>query len=247
MKDNMTKAELEVQEKDGVVTEKVEMKIPYSQDPYEERPELYVMDEEDIQKEKEFFDNFKKNKYHQDTSRISNIYGYDKNLKTKKQIKAIWDKFKEEELADFTSANSYLSVKEIIDVGIDKFIYTMGITKPKHVASWKNHVVNIKVCGNCKDEFIPMMIQQNGGLCKRCAKEFSFEALQYFWAKESEKERDVDSQLYGGPNVMINVLTLFVNDDRFRNLFKKDSDFVNDLLKEKNKNEVIDIEVLEDE
>lgn len=222
--------------KEDIVTEKVELTKPYSEDVYEMKPELFLLGSKTMEElEEEYFNKHKELDYTNDKGRIRNVYGTTGKTMNAKRLKKTWEAFKETELDEFINLNDLITVQDIFDVGIDKFIYSLGVDSPKNVRSWRTHVVRLGVCPECKNEFVPMMIQTNGGVCIKCATKFSFDALRQFIKNETQvrlKKEDYSVEKDSPENVLMQVMIMFQKSPLFRSMFKKDTPFVEDLLKE---------------
>lgn len=136
------------------------------------------------------------------------------------QIKRIWDRFIREQYRDFLRAHTNLKMKQILEIGIDKFVYVMGWRKSSDAGSWRDNRLRIGVCCHCKDQFIPMMIQYNHGLCSNCRPEYSSEAIRKFVLKQfiaSDRYKDAQRDL------LMDFYIMFYHDDNFRKFFLKGS------------------------
>ena len=137
-------------------------------------------------------------------------------------IKNIWNSFMRSEYRDFLKAHVNLTMENILDVGIDKFIYTMGWSKPAEAKTWRNNVIRVGVCCHCQDQFIPMIIQNNQGLCVNCRPLYSVTAMRnYVLGILNESDRYYKAHR----DALMDFYILFYNDQSFRNLFMKGSKF----------------------
>lgn len=136
------------------------------------------------------------------------------------QIKNTWERFMEREYRAFLNAHLNLTLEDIIKVGIDKFVYVMGWKRPSDVSSWHNNRVRVGTCCHCKDQFIPMMLQHNHGLCANCRPAYSPKAIHNFavyQVKNSQRYQEASQDL------LMDFYIMFYMDEKFRNLFLKDS------------------------
>lgn len=145
---------------------------------------------------------------------------------SKSSIKRIWGKFIKEERLDFFAVHTNLTEYDVARVGADKFIYTIGWTKPAHIHNWRKHKVRIGICCHCDDQFVPMMLQTNHGLCNHCRPLYSSKAMQQFVLKElNGSERYFKAHR----DMLMDFFIMFYNDPSLRVLFLKDSEFAKNL------------------
>lgn len=137
------------------------------------------------------------------------------------QVKNIWERFMKGEYRPFLNAHLNLTLADIIKVGIDKFIYVMGWKRPSDVPSWHNNRVRVGVCCHCHDQFIPMMLQYNHGLCANCRPEYSISAIRKFAIHQLNT-----SQRYheATQDLLMDFYIIFYMDEKFRKLFLKGSE-----------------------
>lgn len=160
-------------------------------------------------------------------ARYGGIYQKDKGKRlSKSAMQRIWNKFVKEERMDFFKAHTLFTVYDIAAIGIDKFIYTMGWTKPSHVRTWRNNKIRVGLCGDCKQHFIPMLLQSNHGLCHTCRPQYSVKAMKNFILREL---RTTERYYKAHRDCLMDFYIMFYNDGNFRKLFKKDCDFAQEL------------------
>lgn len=136
------------------------------------------------------------------------------------QIKNIWERFMKTEYRGFLNAHLNLTLEDIMKVGIDKFVYVMGWTKPNDVPSWHNNRLRVGICCHCRDQFIPMILQQNQGLCVNCRSFYSLKAIRNFNIHQlnvSGRYQEASSDL------LMDFYIMFYMDEKFRKLFLKGS------------------------
>jgi hypothetical protein len=167
--------------------------------------------EEVIQKAKEMF-----------RERYAGIVAKDEGIRlSPAQVRNIWEKFMRDEYRGFLRSHVNITLKDILDIGVDKFIYTLGWNKPSQVVSWHNNRVRIGICCHCKDQFIPMMLQYNHGLCRNCRPTYSHKAIRHFILHQlnvSERYNGADKDM------MMDFYIMFYHDDKFRSFFIKNSE-----------------------
>lgn len=132
------------------------------------------------------------------------------------QVRNIWKKFMRFEYRDFLKAHTNLSLEEILFVGVDKFVYVLGFKKPSDVHKWRNNKVRVGVCCHCKDQFIPMMMQYNHGLCSNCKPIFSHAAIRNFIIHQLHES---DRYHEAHRDMLMDFYIMFYHNDSFRNLF----------------------------
>lgn len=137
----------------------------------------------------------------------------------------IWKKFMVEERRDYILRHNTLSMDDLVRIGIDKFIMTNGWKKPSDVSSWRNNVVRIGVCPDCKDQFVPLMFQTNHGLCKTCRVQYNTKAIRKFITNVLATN---DRYLNAMDDALMDFYIMFYSDDEFRHLFKKGDPFAED-------------------
>lgn len=154
--------------------------------------------------------------------RYAGMYGkLPEKALSKRQMAKIFNEFMQTERRDFLIKNEMVSVQDILDIGIDKFIMTLGWTKPSDVPSWRNNVVRIGICPECNEQFIPLIFQVNQGLCNNCRPDFSVPAIKRFiehTAAMNERYQEASSDL------LMDFYIMFYNDANFRALFRKGSE-----------------------
>lgn len=136
------------------------------------------------------------------------------------QIQKIWDKFIRNEYRPFLNAHLNLTMTQIVEIGIDKFVYVMGWRRPSDVATWRNNKLRVGACCHCKDQFIPMMLQHNHGLCSNCRHEYSSTAIRKFIIKQLNVAKRYEG---AQRDLLMDFYIMFYHDDAFRRLFKTGS------------------------
>lgn len=137
------------------------------------------------------------------------------------QIKNIWERFMKSEYRSFLDAHLNLTLEQIVKIGIDKFVYVMGWKRPSDVPSWHNNRVRVGACCHCDNQFIPMMLQHNHGLCVNCRPSYSIKAVRNFAIHQlntSERYHEASHDL------LMDFYIIFYMDKNFRKLFLKDSE-----------------------
>lgn len=159
--------------------------------------------------------------------RYAGTYAKDSGKRlSKASLKRIWNKFVREERIDFFKAHNTFQIEDIVMIGIDKFINTMGWTKPQHVKSWHNNRIRVGICCHCRDQFIPMIFQANHGLCNNCRPLYSVPAMQNFVKRElANSERYYKARR----DMLMDFYIMFYHDSDFRKLFLKDSEMAKEL------------------
>lgn len=142
------------------------------------------------------------------------------------QVKNIWERFMKGEYRDFLNAHLNLTLAEIIKIGIDKFIYVMGWKRPTEVTSWHNNRVRVGVCCHCHDQFIPMILQHNHGLCINCRQEYSISAIRKFAIRQLNTSKRYHE---ASQDLLMDFYIIFYNDEKFRKLFLKDSKYAKEM------------------
>lgn len=224
-----------------------ETRIPFSKLYYEDNPKLYIIDDKLQVKIDKFFEDYQAERWYLDEGRLNNLYGTDKYQLKPRKLRKTFNAFLESgELAEYLSATGNFTLEEAVDVGIDKFLASVGIKKHTKVDSWRTHNVKLDICPDCRNEFAPVMIRTNGGLCKKCVKKYSFEGLSAFVEEQMTIPRDEASLFVEPENIFLNVMILFYKDNKFRSMFLKDTEFINDLINRnkarKSRNKDVDVE-----
>jgi hypothetical protein len=132
------------------------------------------------------------------------------------KITRIWEKFISDEYRGFMNAHLNLTMTQIMNIGIDKFIYVMGWKRPTDVVTWHNNKLRIGVCCHCNDQFIPMMFQYNNGLCANCRPLYSHAAIRNFVIRQlnvSERYEEASRDL------LMDFYIMFYHDEKLRKLF----------------------------
>lgn len=137
------------------------------------------------------------------------------------QVKNIWERFMKGEYRSFLNAHLNLTLADIIKVGVDRFVYVMGWKRPSDVPSWHNNRVRVGVCCHCQDQFIPMMLQTNHGLCVNCRPKYSVTAIRKFAIHQlNTSERYYEAT----QDLLMDFYIIFYMDEKFRKLFLKGSE-----------------------
>lgn len=142
------------------------------------------------------------------------------------KIERIWDKFIKDEYRPFLNAHLNLTMKQIMEIGIDKFIYVMGWKRPTDVVTWRNNKLRVGACCHCKDQFIPMILQYNNGLCTSCRPLYSHKAIRNFIMKQlnvSERYQEASRDL------LMDFYIMFYHDERLRKLFLAGTETANEM------------------
>jgi hypothetical protein len=137
------------------------------------------------------------------------------------QIKRIWEKFMRDEYRAFLNAHTNMTMEQIIKIGIDKFVYALGWKRPSDVPVWHNNRLRVGICCHCQDQFIPMMLQYNFGLCGLCKPIYSSKAIQNFVLRQLGVSKRYDGAQH---DLLMDFFIMFYNDPIFRNLFLKGTD-----------------------
>lgn len=173
--------------------------------------------------ERAFFRNYNEDMTDEEMKlRYAGVYGTDRyEAIPKKQLERIWRKFIINERIDYITMNNTVSVDEIVSIGIDKFVKTNGWRRAGDVANWRANTVRVGKCPECNDQFIPMMMQTNHGLCDHCRPAFSVTAIKAFVEHTiSTNERYFRAH----QDALMDFYIMFYNDRTFRTLFRKGSD-----------------------
>lgn len=140
------------------------------------------------------------------------------------KIKRIWDNFMKYEYRSFLSSHINLKLSTILEIGIDKFIYTLGWRKPSDTATWRNNKVRLGTCCHCEDQFIPLMFQHNHGLCMNCRPNYSVTAIRnYILHTMNISKRYENSH----QDLLMDFYIMFYHDSNLRKLFLKDTESAN--------------------
>lgn len=140
----------------------------------------------------------------------------EKTLYTKKDLSILWDEFIQKERLGFLNKNQIVSMDDILNIGPDKFFYTLGFKKRSDVKSWRKNTVRIGKCCHCNNNFVPMLLSKNLGMCKNCRPKFSFESVQGFI---SEVVMNSDAYVKSNTKGLMDFCILFYNDKNLRALF----------------------------
>lgn len=140
---------------------------------------------------------------------------------TPKQLKKIWKRFMKEEYIPFLQAHTNLNISQIVDIGVDKFVYVLGWQDVTDVDSWRQNKIRIGVCCHCHDQFIPMMLQYNHGLCYNCKPHFSEKAIRKFMIRQLNIAPRYDQ---AQNDLLMDFYIIFYHDDKFRKMFLKDTE-----------------------
>jgi len=140
------------------------------------------------------------------------------------KIKRIWEHFMRHEFRSFLDSHLNLKFESLLDIGIDKFIYTLGWRKASDTASWHNNKVRIGTCCHCNDQFIPMMFQQNHGLCSNCRPLYSVTAIRnYILHVMNQSDRYANAT----HDLLMDFYIMFYSDPQLRKLFLKGTNSAN--------------------
>ena len=148
------------------------------------------------------------------------------------KIQNIWNRFMRGEYRAFFQAHTTMSLSDVMDAGVDRFIYTLGWTKPGDVPSWHNNKIRIGLCAHCREQFLPLMFQYNHGLCGNCRSKYSAKAIKNFISHQLNTSKRYDHAQH---DMLMDFYILFYNDEQFRKLFKvgtKDASVLEDLESE---------------
>lgn len=132
------------------------------------------------------------------------------------QLNRIWDKFIRDEYRGFLHAHVNITMEQIVSIGIDKFIYVLGWKRPSDVASWHNNKLRIGVCCHCQDQFLPMMLQFNHGLCANCRPHYSAAAIRNFVIRQLNTSERYEKAHH---DCLMDFYIMFYHDEKFRSLF----------------------------
>lgn len=183
----------------------------------------HKIEESTLRAEKEFFRNYNEEMTEEEAKdRYAGMYGTDRAyVIPKKQLKQIWKRFVMEERIDYITMNNTVSVDEIIAIGIDKFVRTNGWMRSGDVPRWRSNVARVGKCPECNDQFIPLLMQTNHGLCNHCRPNFSVKAIKRFVEHTiSTNER----YFRADKDALMDFYIMFYNDATFRKLFIKGSE-----------------------
>lgn len=133
------------------------------------------------------------------------------------KILRIWEHFMRNDYRDFLQAHSNLTLKDILKIGIDKFIYTLGWNKPSDTGSWHNNKIRIGYCCHCKNQFVPLIFQHNHGLCMSCRPDYSVTAIRNFILMQIESSKRYNGAHY---DLLMDFYLIFYHDEKFRSLFR---------------------------
>lgn len=176
-----------------------------------------------LKMEQEFFRNYNEDMTPEEAKdRYAGMYGSDKDkVIPKKHLKKIWSTFITDERIDYITSNNTVSVEEIVSIGIDKFVRTNGWSRSSDVRNWRSNSVRVGKCPECNDQFLPMIMQANHGLCSHCRPKFSVKAIQRF----VEHLISTSPRYYlAHRDALMDFYIMFYSDNAFRKLFLKDSE-----------------------
>lgn len=142
------------------------------------------------------------------------------------KISKIWDNFMKYECRSFLSSHTNLALPTILSIGIDKFIYTLGWTKPSDTATWRNNKVRLGTCCHCNDQFIPMMFQHNHGLCMNCRPLYSVKAIRNYILRVMNISPRYENAQH---DLLMDFYIMFYHDSALRKIFLKGSKTANSL------------------
>lgn len=157
---------------------------------------------------------------------------YSEKRLSKSSLARLFNRFLRYERRAYCAAHD-ITLEDILNVGIERFIVANGWRKVSQVATWRRNAVRLHVCPGCDGQFVPAMYQTNHGLCSHCRKEFSDKAIRgYVQQTIDEMRKELAEQKEGAepsqtsePSFLVNFYVLFEKDAIFRNLFKKDDPF----------------------
>ena len=162
--------------------------------------------------------------------RYAGLYQKDEGKRlSKSSMRRIWNKFVKEERIRFFEVHNTFNVQQVLAIGVDKFIYTMGWTKPSHVRRWRNNKLRVGICCHCNDQFIPLLFQANHGLCHNCRPLYSVKAIKNYVIRELESS---DRYYEAHRDLLMDFYIMFYHDAQLRSLFLKTSDFAQSLEEE---------------
>jgi hypothetical protein len=139
-----------------------------------------------------------------------------------RSLRKIFNKFIREERVDFFTAHNTFSLEDVFSIGFDKFVYTMGWTKPMHIKRWRNNKVRIGVCCHCNDQFVPLIFQYNQGLCNNCKPKYSIKAIRNYMITQLENSK---RYYKAKEDLLMDFYIVFYNDQKLRELFLVGSEF----------------------
>jgi hypothetical protein len=155
--------------------------------------------------------------------RYAGMYQKDNGKRlSKRSLQKIWNKFIREERVDFFTSHNTFSLADVFQIGYDKFIYTLGWTKPSHVSRWRNNKVRIGPCCHCNDQFIPLIFQFNQGLCNNCKPKYSIKAIRNYMVTQLNGSK---RYYKAKEDLLMDFYIVFYNDKKLRELFLVDSPF----------------------
>lgn len=186
----------------------------------------HIVTEQDMATAKLFFEWYKEDMSPEEMkARYAGMYGKMRETPMpRRKLERIWDLFLQEERRDFIISHNTMSISEILRIGIDKFVMTLGWEKVSDVATWRNNVVRIGICPECKEQFIPLMFQTNQGLCNNCRPNFSVKAIRRFMEYVIAKNDRYENAHH---DALMDFYIMFYNDELFRKLFVKGTDSAN--------------------
>lgn len=141
---------------------------------------------------------------------------------SERSLRKIWNKFIRDERVDFFKMHNTFSLEDVFNIGYDKFIYTLGWTKPSHVKTWRNNKIRIGVCCHCRDQFLPMLFQYNQGLCDNCKPKYSIPAIRNYMITQLNNSK---RYFHAKEDLLMNFYIVFSNDPKLRELFLVDNPF----------------------
>lgn len=184
---------------------------------------LHIVDEHILTKMDDFYANYDDGMSKEEMKkRYAGMYGKlpDKPMSRSRLVR-IFERFIQDERRDFIIKHNTISMDDIVTIGIDKFVQTLGWAKPADVKNWRSNVVRLGVCPECGDQFIPLMFQTNQGLCNHCRPNFSVKAIKRFIEYVITTN---DRYQEAHHDALMDFYIMFYNDVNFRKLFIKESE-----------------------
>lgn len=150
--------------------------------------------------------------------RYAGIYQKDSGKRlSRSSMLGIWRRFLTYEQHEFFKVHTNFTLYDIARVGIDKFVYTMGWRKKPDVSRWRGNKVRLGICCHCQDQFIPMILQHNNGLCQHCKPLYSMKAIRNFVLQQMYTER----YEHAHRDLFMDFYIMFYSDPGLRSLFLK--------------------------
>lgn len=137
------------------------------------------------------------------------------------QLQNTWTRFMEREYRGFLEAHVNLTMSKIVEIGLDKFIYAMGWRRPSDASRWRNNKLRIGACCHCEDQFMPMMLQYNHGLCVNCRPLYSSKAIRKYIIRQLHISERYDHAQH---DLLMDFHIVFYHDPVLRRLFLVDSE-----------------------